>query len=126
MSTIVSRPPQARKRVPGAGTKLLVNGITVLGLLLAESACLLLLMGQRLLPFILVLAAMVLDMLDGPIARKAGVSSKLGSSLDSCADVLIYLLFPAIYWTGAYALPLWVLVIFVGAGLFRLVRFTLV
>jgi hypothetical protein len=40
--------------------------------------------------------------------------------------VLIYLLFPAIYWASAYKVPLWVLAIFVGAGVFRLVRFTLI
>ena len=106
--------------------KLVVNGITLLGLLCAALACLVLLRGERSLPFVLLLAALVLDMLDGPIARKAGVSSKLGSWLDSCADVLNYLLFPALYWAAVYALPVWVLVIFAGAGVFRLVRFTLI
>jgi CDP-diacylglycerol--serine O-phosphatidyltransferase len=111
---------------PRVSTKLAVNGITALGLVCAALSCLMLLQGERALAFLLVLAALVLDMVDGPIARKMGVSSRLGSGLDSCADVLIYLLFPAIFWASEYALPLWVLAIFVGAGAFRLVRFTLI
>ena len=113
-------------RTATGAAKVLVNGITALGLLFAALACVLLARGEQPLAFVLVITAMILDMLDGPIARKAGVTSQLGSWLDSCADVLNYLVFPAIYWASAYGLQIWVLVAFVGAGVFRLVRFTLI
>lgn len=106
--------------------KLAVNAITALGLLCSALSCILLAGGEQPVAFALVITAMILDMVDGPLARKAGVTSRLGSWLDSCSDVFVYLFFPALYWANAYSLPVWVLVIFVGAGLFRLLRFTLI
>ena len=105
--------------------KLLVTGITLLGGVFAAFACVLLALRNEPGAFVLIVLAMALDMVDGPIARKTGATSKLGGTLDSCADVLIYLLFPVIYWAASYGLPIWVLVLFVAAGVFRLVRFTL-
>lgn len=106
--------------------RIVVNTVTLLGTVLAVAACLLLLGGNRLPAFALVVVAMASDMIDGALARRTGVESRLGRWLDSFGDLLIYLLFPAIYWRLAYDLALPVLVLFVGAGCFRLVRFTLI
>jgi phosphatidylcholine synthase len=106
--------------------KLAVTGITLLGIVFAILADLMLIQGNQGLAFFFVIAAMTLDMVDGPLARRAGVTSKLGSWLDTFADVFIYLLFPAVYWFVQYDLPLAVLAVFVAAGCFRLIRFSLV
>lgn len=105
--------------------KLLVLAVTVTAIGAAILACGLLVSGQQGPAFLLLAAAMALDMVDGPLARWAGVQSKLGAWLDSCGDVFVYLLFPAIYWAAAYGMPGLVLAVFLGAGLFRLVRFSL-
>jgi phosphatidylserine synthase len=106
--------------------KLAVTGITLLGIVFALIADLLLIQGNLGLAFLFVIVAMALDMVDGPLARRARVTSKLGSWLDTFADVFTYLLFPAVYWAVQYDLPLAVLAIFVAAGCFRLIRFSLV
>jgi phosphatidylcholine synthase len=106
--------------------KLAVTGITVLGIICAIGADVLLIQGQQAWAFLLVIVAMALDMVDGPLARKAGVTSKLGSWLDTFADVFIYLLFPAVYWSVQYDVSPWLLALFVGAGCFRLIRFSLI
>jgi phosphatidylserine synthase len=106
--------------------KIVINVFTLLGSVLAIAACLLLLEGNQPLAFVLVIVAMAVDMTDGALARRAGVESRLGRWLDSFGDLFIYLLFPAIYWRLAYDIALPMLVLFVGTGCFRLVRFTLI
>ncbi len=106
--------------------KLVVTGITLFGILFAIVADVLLIQGHQTWAFLLVIVAMALDMIDGPLARKVGVTSRLGSWLDTSADVFIYLLFPALYWSVQYDTPLPLLAPFVGAGCFRLIRFSLV
>jgi phosphatidylserine synthase len=106
--------------------KIVVNVLTLLGGVLAAAACLLLLAGKQPSAFVLVIVAMALDMIDGALARRAGVESRLGGWLDSFADLFIYLLFPALYWRLAYDIALPILVLFAGMGCFRLVRFTLI
>lgn len=58
--------------------------------------------------FALYLAAGISDMIDGPIARRLGAQSSLGSTFDSIADFIfalavLWVLVPAIDW------PLWVI-----------------
>jgi CDP-diacylglycerol--serine O-phosphatidyltransferase len=106
--------------------KVAITGITLLGTLLAILADLLLVQRNLGLAFLFVIVAMALDMIDGPLARRAGVTSKLGAWLDTFADVFIYLLFPAVYWSMRYDLPLPLLALFVLTGCFRLIRFSLV
>jgi phosphatidylserine synthase len=105
--------------------KRMVMGITLGGNLFGLGACVLLVSESRPLAFLCVIVAMFLDMLDGPLARKAGATSQAGGWLDALTDVCIYVLFPAIFWSQAYSLPGVVLAVFIGAGLFRLIRFTL-
>lgn len=71
-------------------------------------------------------AALVLDVLDGHVARARRASSPLGADLDSLADVVSFGVAPA---AVAFALGLRglldaiVLVYFVGCGISRLARF---
>ena len=102
-----------------------VMALTLCGTLFGIVACILLGASYAVPAFTCVIVAMALDMLDGPLARKAGVTSRAGGWLDTLTDVCIYILFPAIFWWQLYGLPLVVLVIFCAAGVFRLVRFTL-
>jgi phosphatidylserine synthase len=105
--------------------KRMVMGLTLCGNLFGLAACVLLVNGSLPLAFLCVIVAMLLDMLDGPLARKAGVASQAGGWFDALTDVCIYVLFPAIFWWQSYGLPGVVLAVFVGAGVFRLIRFTL-
>lgn len=105
--------------------KFAVTAVTLLGSACAVISCLLLAAGNQAFAFALVVMAMILDMLDGPLARRAGAESRLGTWLDSCSDIFIYLLFPALYWLIVYQIAPPVLAVFVGAGCFRLLRFTL-
>src|SRR5438874_10068745 len=102
-----------------------VMALTLGGTLFGVVACVLLAAGSPPLAFACVIVAMAFDMIDGPLARKVGVTSRAGGWLDTLTDACIYVLFPAIFWWQAYGLPLGVLAIFGGAGLFRLVRFML-
>lgn len=76
--------------------------------------------------FLLLPCAFVLDALDGMVARKLGVGSRLGADLDSLADVVSFGVAPA---AVGYTLGLrgaWdvaILVLFVLAGISRLARF---
>ena len=79
-------------------------GLTLCGNVFGFLACVLLVTGSPGLAFLSVVVAMLLDMLDGPLARKAGVSSKAGGWLDALTDVCIYVLFPAIFWQQTYGL----------------------
>jgi CDP-diacylglycerol--serine O-phosphatidyltransferase len=72
--------------------------------------------------------AIVLDMLDGRIARLTGTTSEFGAELDSLADVISFGVAPAVlaYTWGFSAVPrgAWVFAfIFAAAGAIRLARF---
>jgi phosphatidylserine synthase len=108
-----------RPQVVGAAMQTRSGGVA------GEPGGLLLFAGSPGLAFLAVVVAMLLDMFDGPLARKSGVSSKAGGWLDALTDVCIYVLFPVIFWYQTYNLPAVILAVFMGAGIFRLVRFTL-
>ena len=74
--------------------------------------------------------AMVLDMLDGRIARMTGTSSDFGIELDSLADVIAFGMAPAILWFAWGLQPLgrlgWAVgFLFVAAAALRLARFNI-
>ncbi len=83
-------------------------------------------------PVLFILAGGVLDFFDGFVARKLGVSSKLGKELDSLADLITFSVAPTFFLVSAqtylgvnnlyYLLPLFLIP--VGAG-FRLAKFNL-
>lgn len=83
---------------------------------------------QYLLSGVMILLCMIMDVLDGKIARKLDVSSNFGKELDSLADVVSFGVAPAILvyaqvliaykWLGLVAI-IW----FAIAGALRLARF---
>lgn len=71
--------------------------------------------------------ALIADMIDGWLARRGGVVSPFGKYIDSFVDVILYLLYPALflYFLGLNnVISLVALGIFIAAGMLRLARFT--
>ena len=102
--------------------RFLVLALTVLGLTISAVACQLLFLQYYSNGFILVLIAMLIDELDGYLARLLGVASSLGAWLDTVADVLTFLVFPITYWyQKIHPAPLILLLLFTAGG-FRLFR----
>lgn len=102
--------------------------VTLLSLFLAFSAIILVPLGDFYCSFGFALLAFITDTLDGFLARKFGVETKIGAVLDSFGDVFIYLLYPAVVFIYFFELnsPLafCFIALFFFAGLYRLVRFT--
>src|SRR5688572_16578044 len=77
----------------------------------------------------LIFGAIVLDLLDGRIARMTGTTSEFGGELDSLADVISFGVAPAVLvFRWAFDVPLqrpgWVIAfLFVTCGALRLARF---
>lgn len=103
--------------------KRLVSTLSLLALAAAIAAIFFLLKSKPTMAFSFLLVAFILDMVDGPIARKYNVESKQGAILDMVTDIPLYLIFPAIL-LFRFGVPIWLLGLFVAAGIFRLVRFT--
>jgi CDP-diacylglycerol--serine O-phosphatidyltransferase len=77
---------------------------------------------------ILVAVALVLDVMDGWIARQMGKHSAMGRELDSLADVISFGVAPAVIAYGAGMQGLWdavILIYFVACGVSRLARFNI-
>ncbi|OGZ14886.1 MAG: hypothetical protein A3H76_02620 [Candidatus Lloydbacteria bacterium RIFCSPLOWO2_02_FULL_54_12] len=76
--------------------------------------------------FAFALLGLLFDSLDGHLARKWNVASRFGAVADACADVVIYLFFPAVliyelgYQSPAYLVGLAALL---SLGVVRLIRF---
>ncbi len=81
----------------------------------------------------LVVLCMVLDGLDGKLARKLGVSGDFGKELDSLGDVISFGFVPAYFIWNLFAegsmvilgVLLVVLLLFINCGAYRLARFNL-
>lgn len=116
-------------RTENTGWRNLPNALSFCALLGAWAAVLLLLRGYFYLSFALALVALVLDSFDGMLARKLGLESEFGRQLDSHVDVFIYLLYPALalhlFLGMKDVFSMLCLSVFLAAGIFRLVRFTL-
>lgn len=82
---------------------------------------------SALLSFLCILAAFILDALDGHVARKLDAVTQHGRQLDSLADTLIYLVWPALFLQYVFDFQdpasIAVQVAFLVAGLYRLARF---
>lgn len=82
---------------------------------------------SSLLSFLCILAAFILDTMDGHVARKLNAVTQHGRQLDSLADTLIYLVWPALFLQYVFRFqdPVSVAVqaVFLIAGLYRLARF---
>jgi CDP-diacylglycerol--serine O-phosphatidyltransferase len=102
--------------------------LTLGGLLLSGLGLLAALRGTLSLAIVLMLLAMLVDMLDGVLARRLGLESEFGRHLDSLCDVLTYLILPLflLYQFGMQdVLALAALLAFLTAGLLRLARFNI-
>lgn len=117
----------------GGYRSLVPNGITFLSLGCGVVAILIAGTGNLTFAGFLVLASYVLDLLDGELARRLNAGSPFGQQLDSLADVVSLGVGPAtlafFHLQNAPRVPaflLWpAIVVYVGAGAFRLARFNL-
>ncbi len=110
--------------------KMLPSVFTVGNLLLGMTAVLLCLQGYDRWAAIVVLAGMVVDGLDGRLARMLGVESDFGRELDSLADIVTFGAAPAVimYEAQLHTLGLFggaVAMLFPVAGAVRLARFNI-
>lgn len=118
-----------RRRLPSLTVnRLIPNALTLLGLCAGMTAIRLALTGRWELAIAAVGVAMLLDGLDGRIARLMGATSEFGAQLDSLADVINFGVTPAVIvylWSLGDSGGLgWALVlVFVMCSAMRLARF---
>ena len=74
------------------------------------------------------LMAMFFDSIDGYLARRLKAESRTGAILDTVADIVVYLIYPAVvfYYVFEIGSPIGLLLIgiFVSSGIYRLLRFS--
>jgi CDP-diacylglycerol--serine O-phosphatidyltransferase len=104
--------------------KLFVNTLTIIGIALAFTAVWIFPHFPKT-AFVLIFPALIIDLLDGYIARRFNATSTLGKWLDSLSDIPLYLLFPLQYWITENNIPLFIAVIVTICGIFRLIRFSI-
>jgi CDP-diacylglycerol---serine O-phosphatidyltransferase len=86
-------PPVTISLLPGEPTPIrrfffaLANACTVTSILLGMAAVMLALSGQIQIAAALLLGCILMDALDGPLARRFGVASPFGAQMDSLADM---------------------------------------
>lgn len=105
----------------------LPDAVTLLAVALSWVAIVLLLKGWLFASVGIAIFALIADMLDGWLARRHGVASSLGKHIDSLVDVILYLLYPALFMFVLGLSDIFsviVLGIFIVAGILRLARFT--
>lgn len=102
--------------------------VSLLSLFVAWAAIGFALVGALQASVLCALAAFLLDMLDGFVARKLGVASEFGRQLDSFIDVINYSVYSAVL-TGLYLIPgVWgwlIGFVIVATGMLRLIRFNI-
>jgi CDP-diacylglycerol--serine O-phosphatidyltransferase len=106
------------------------NAMTSVGLAAGFGALLLAAEGRPGWAVVAIAVAAVLDLLDGPVARRSAKDDRFGAELDSLTDLVAFAVAPAILLYGAAdAAPLPVVAAaslgFVMAGAWRLARFPL-
>lgn len=106
----------------------LVNAVTAISLILGLIAIYLSIKGYLYYSFGFALIASVFDSLDGLLARLLKAESKFGAIFDTVADIVVYILYPAIILLYKFGLNSTIgsglIVIFIIAGIYRLIRFT--
>lgn len=107
---------------------LFVNTITTFSLTLGLIAIFFVTHGSFYLSFGFALLALVCDSLDGYFARLLKAESYLGSVFDTIADIIVYLLYPAVtlyfYFGLNNVIGLFFIMIFITSGIYRLIKFT--
>ena len=109
-------------------SRLVPNALTLVGLCAGLTAVRLALLERWELAIAAIVLAMVMDALDGKIARLMGVSSEFGAQLDSLADAISFGVAPALIvylWslTGAGGIGWALALVFAVACTLRLARF---
>jgi CDP-diacylglycerol--serine O-phosphatidyltransferase len=108
----------------------LPNGFSLSNLLMGFISIIFTTKGEYYAAAVSVLAAMVLDCMDGRIARRFGVTSNMGKELDSLCDIVSFGVAPALlaYQTGLAAVGFWGLAaaaLFPVCGAYRLASFNM-
>jgi CDP-diacylglycerol--serine O-phosphatidyltransferase len=105
-----------------------VDILTLVSLLLSSLGLLLAFQGALTLAIALMLLAMLVDMVDGWLARRLQLESDFGRYLDSFCDVFAYLVLPLfiLYQFGMQdPFSLAALFVFLACGILRLARFNI-
>ena len=103
------------------------NAVTLASAISGSAAIFLCIAHSPLLASSLLLLAVVLDGMDGTLARKLGVTSEMGGSLDSLADIVAFGVAPAVLVVSQFpasSLLMAAGTVFVACGIFRLARFS--
>jgi CDP-diacylglycerol---serine O-phosphatidyltransferase len=107
---------------------LLVNTVTAASFILGSIAIASAIHGFLYPSFALALLAFACDAADGYLARKLKAESRLGAIFDTVADVVVYLLYPAIllYYVFRMNSPVGIfsIILFLVTGIYRLFKFT--
>lgn len=119
---------QPEKQGPMPLLQLLPNLVTLAGLCLGVTSIRFTMAGRFDLAVTLILLAVVIDGLDGLLARRLQASSEFGAQLDSLSDLICFAVAPGLlvyrFALGEANALGWVLVlVYVAAGALRLARF---
>lgn len=110
-------------------SKRTANTVTLINLVFGSLSLVSTLNNNHLLAAMYILAAVVMDGLDGRIARRLGASSDMGKELDSLCDLVSFGVAPALllYSQVLYQFPAYLglvaVVLYINCGAFRLARF---
>jgi len=107
--------------------KAIPNLITLINLTLGFVSIKLIFQGLFYQAVLLIITGMVLDYLDGKLARRLNVVSELGKHLDSLSDLVSFGIAPAVLCWTVLPLPPYlsgaIVVVFLWCGTYRLARF---
>lgn len=110
-------------------SKRFANFITFFNIIFGSTAILYTISGNYKVAAILILAAVVMDGLDGRVARKLQTSSDLGRELDSLCDIVSFgvapavLLYSQVLASNYHFMGLAAFLIYIICGAYRLARF---
>lgn len=113
----------------GLVSKRFANFITFLNIVFGSTAILYTINGNYILSAILILAAVMMDGLDGKVARKLKTSSDLGKELDSLCDIVSFgvapavLLYTQVLASNYHFIGLAAFLLYIICGAYRLARF---
>jgi CDP-diacylglycerol--serine O-phosphatidyltransferase len=107
----------------------LPDWVTLVGIIPFLLSMLMISHGKPILALLFSIINFFIDSIDGLIARKTKTSSEFGRQLDSCVDVLIYLVFPAFFvinfLNANSVLTFIAAALIIAFGILRLIRFNL-
>ncbi|MEA4924426.1 MAG: CDP-diacylglycerol--serine O-phosphatidyltransferase [Syntrophomonadaceae bacterium] len=105
------------------------NTVTLINIVFGSLSLIHTLHGNHKAAALCILLAVVMDGMDGRIARKFGVSSEMGKELDSLCDLVSFgvapalLLYAQVMYIFPHILGLIVAILYIVCGAFRLARF---